>query len=488
MSESFSFPPDPELDEIFVLPDGNSVQWNGYAWVPVPVSDVTYPITIAKGGTSATTVAAAQTNLVIGLTSIDDTAPPTPKYGDRWVKPSNMTEMVWVPNATNDGIWINPSESSGGGGGGVTYPITIDKGGTNATDALTANRNLGIPIFTVNDVEPTTPFFGDRWIRPNSMSEVVWMPNANNDGVWVNLSGGGSSGGDTGIPDAPSDGIQYGRQDAAWTPISTDIRFPDGTVNLPGIAWEQDITFGWKREVDGVMSLVNRGEIGQLIDSSLGRFEIMNAYGLGSNILLHKGPWSNADDNMLEIKQDLDGYGIIRTTVRGAAVRGNLKLDAPAILSTGSITAANQISVNTSADANWAVLTLNSSPTSGTAIEGKHSSSQRWGITMPDSTPETGLNSGSNFGITRYDDTGAWLGQSFAIDRATGNVTAQGLTTTAETAILQSVLDSTNIRVDQHQFEIDDIKSQVDPLDIRISELTASLLDALLRIQALENK
>jgi hypothetical protein len=337
----------------------------------------------------------------------------------------------------------------------------------------TANSGSGIHV---GDNPPTDPVAFPMWWNSTNLQLFVWYTDADSS-QWVAASadsggGGGGGGSSGGIADAPSDGVQYGRQDAAWTPISTDIRFPDGTALLPGIAWEQDTSFGWKRETDGIMSLMYRGESMQIHDcNTFGRFELMGPFSLGSYMVLHKGLWAAVDDNKLEIWQNSDGSASIKTTINGAAVRGNLNLDAPAILSTGSITLKNQISVNASADPNWAVLTLNSAPTSGTAIEGKHASSQRWGITMPDSTPEGGGNTGSNFGITRYDDTGTWLGQSFAIDRATGNVTAQGLTTVAELSAESTRITELTGRLETALERVDDLTSKLEAALARISKL-----------------
>jgi hypothetical protein len=48
---------------------------------------------------------------------------------------------------------------------------------------------------------------------------------------------------------------------------------------------------------------------------------------------------------------------------------------------------------------------------------------QRWSIAMGDATPESGSNAGSNFGITRFGDTGNQLGTAFSIRRSDGLVT-----------------------------------------------------------------
>lgn len=48
--------------------------------------------------------------------------------------------------------------------------------------------------------------------------------------------------------------------------------------------------------------------------------------------------------------------------------------------------------------------------------------SNRWSL-WKNSTPESGSNAGSNLLLTRYDDTGASLGEAFTIWRATGKIT-----------------------------------------------------------------
>jgi hypothetical protein len=112
------------------------------AWVPAG-SDVELPVSIADGGTGGSTIEEAQVNLNIPLTTFSDTPPVLPsKVGDRWVKTTNMTELVWAPNAGSDGVWINPAEAAMNAVG-ITYPISIDRGGTGAITAAAALTNLG---------------------------------------------------------------------------------------------------------------------------------------------------------------------------------------------------------------------------------------------------------------------------------------------------------------------------------------------------------
>jgi hypothetical protein len=138
VSTSFNFPANPTLNQVVVLPDGNSAQWNGYAWVSVG-DNVTYPLAVPKGGTGATNPYTAKRNLEVPIWTLDDTMPVAPVYGDRWIRPGSMTEVVWLPNAGGTGVWVNLADV-----GSVAYPIPISKGGTGATDAAGARTALGI--------------------------------------------------------------------------------------------------------------------------------------------------------------------------------------------------------------------------------------------------------------------------------------------------------------------------------------------------------
>ncbi len=140
MSQSFNFPPNPTLNQIVTLPDGNQAQWNGYTWVSV-TNNVTYPLPIPSGGTGATNPLTAKRNLAIPIWTLDDAAPAAPVFGDRWVRPGTMTEVVWMPNANpaGSGVWVDLADA-----GSTAYPVPISKGGTGATTPAQARINLGI--------------------------------------------------------------------------------------------------------------------------------------------------------------------------------------------------------------------------------------------------------------------------------------------------------------------------------------------------------
>jgi hypothetical protein len=76
------------------------------------------------------------------------------------------------------------------------------------------------------------------------------------DGIaWVSVPGTGSSG----IPDAPADGVQYGRQDTAWTPVVGVSGIEDGTVTAPGLAFTAEPGLGFWRSGDGEFKLAQGG-------------------------------------------------------------------------------------------------------------------------------------------------------------------------------------------------------------------------------------
>jgi hypothetical protein len=64
---------------------------------------------------------------------------------------------------------------------------------------------------------------------------------------------------------------------------------------------------------------------------------------------------------------------------------------------------------------------------SGQAVQifGRTNGSRRWVISLGTTAPESGSNTGSNFLIRRYDDSGTTLGDSIIINRATGAVTLE---------------------------------------------------------------
>lgn len=72
MSTQFNFPANPTLNQLFVLPNGATAQWNGTEWVSVSDTTIIYPLSIPLGGTAAATAAAARTNLgILGTAGVE---------------------------------------------------------------------------------------------------------------------------------------------------------------------------------------------------------------------------------------------------------------------------------------------------------------------------------------------------------------------------------------------------------------------------------
>jgi len=67
----------------------------------------------------------------------------------------------------------------------------------------------------------------------------------------------------------------------------------------------------------------------------------------------------------------------------------------------------------------------------GSFIIGGVQNNNRWALALGDATTETGSNTGSNFGVYRYNDTGVYIDQPWVIDRATGAVSVNADMTVA---------------------------------------------------------
>jgi hypothetical protein len=85
----------------------------------------------------------------------------------------------------------------------------------------------------------------------------------------------------------------------------------------------------------------------------------------------------------------------------------------------------------------WASLKLSHPAGQGSQIVGAVGGSDRWTIEIGTATAESGSNAGSDFSISRFDDTGAYLGTAFQINRASGTVTTGGVLYAANQLVVQ---------------------------------------------------
>jgi hypothetical protein len=77
-----------------------------------------------------------------------------------------------------------------------------------------------------------------------------------------------------------------------------------------------------------------------------------------------------------------------------------------------------------------------SSPTDSADINGYgNTGSTRWALVLGDDTAETGSNTGTNFGLYRFSDAGAYISPALTIIRATGNSTFAGAASFGGTAL-----------------------------------------------------
>jgi hypothetical protein len=179
------------------------------------------------------------------------------------------------------------------------------------------------------------------------------------------------------VADAPADGKQYGRQNAAWTEVvaggiteppldsrmygrknrawarsvdgtgdamSGPLQLPTGAVNAPALTFTNSIELGlyWKN-IDQI-GIVAKGFERILFDLSdpFSTVQTIRPSGLDgtAKLLISNQPATAADAQHGEMIVNADGSVALRTAAIGADVRGSLTLDAPQILlPDGTVTA-----------------------------------------------------------------------------------------------------------------------------------------------------
>jgi hypothetical protein len=221
-----------------------------------------------------------------------------------------------------------------------------------------------------------------------------------------NLSFSAQSGG---IPDAPSDGTFYGRENGAWVNPP-----PGGTVTVSDIPPASPVAGQlWWDSVGGQMYVwVTDANSSQWVPAS-------NSGGTGP-----VGPQGPIGLTGPQGPTGLTGPTGPQGLIADAPSDGTayLRLDAgwtsggtlTQPLTTTSISSAPGFVMSgaTAADAAWMQGTIGGSP--------------RWAVSLGNGSAETGGNVGSDFEIDRYNDAGGMMGAPFFIERATGNATFSG--------------------------------------------------------------
>jgi hypothetical protein len=219
MSQVFNFPPDPAEGQIFVLPDGNEVQWNGYTWIALG-SSIVYPLDIPLGGTNATTAPEA----LINLGAVGE----APNSGFVYARQNT----IWEPITGPDSPFVNKN------GDTMNGFLTLDANPTNPMHAATKQYvdssagTTGSYVLKAGDTMsgplllPTAPpaalqeavhkDYVDRSIAAQSLYQGVWQVAAN-------------------IPDL-TPATANPLHSYSWVAITVDPMVPElGPAGVPGL-------------------------------------------------------------------------------------------------------------------------------------------------------------------------------------------------------------------------------------------------------------
>jgi hypothetical protein len=239
---------------------------------------------------------------------------------------------------------------------------------------------------------PDAPSDGNLYARENAAWAVVPPPTsvaeaptdgknyARSDAQWVPIP-------PSPLTDAPADGRQYGRQSLAWTVI------PPGPDEAP------DTGFVYGRDgLNGTWQLVPTeapvdGELyGRLLRSWVPIVQgVTEAPQDGTNYVRNNAAWSPLGGPYLPL---------IGGTVANLTVGNVLTVLGSNSLVLNAVAAGQQ-----------------------RAILAQQNGANRWQMILADQTPESGANSGSNFSLHPISDAGAMLPVAFSVNRATGVVT-----------------------------------------------------------------
>jgi len=359
MSTSFNFPANPSLNQIVVLPDGNSAQWNGYAWVSV-ADNVTYPLAIPKGGTGATNPATARINLGLNTAT-----------GEFVVQQDGTVTLPGMAFNSEPGLGFFRSAAS-----------VI---GMAAQGATAFYVNAGTAAAITAGIVSRAPGSAQLELR-NSLS----TGNANQLRLTQNADGS-----------AEIAATGFGTFTRGRLLIDAGQTFFRNTGGSPNVALDK--VAGQNNFLSGTQAGLTRWAF-NLGDS---------AAESGSNV--------GSDFNLSRFNDAGVSQGAVLTIVRSTGawfVPGPINVTGA--VSAGTLVG-NVVQVNSSGGANWAVVTLNAA-TGGGTLEGRRNGVARWAITIPDATAESGGNVGSDFAILRYDNAGAYLGTPIYIQRSSGVV------------------------------------------------------------------
>jgi hypothetical protein len=408
---------------------------------------------------------------------------------------SNFTLAAYSDTAAFLGNWLTINRATGA----VTIPgsVTMSAGlAVNGLLALQGPSSLYIPGGTPGQVLSTNGSGGLSWIgNPGGIPEAPTDGQlyGRSNATWVVVPTGGGGG----IADAPNDGSMYARISASWQHIthnnitdwaatlapyaltanvpvaSTTLPLVDSVAAIgnsatyaradhvhPAIAIPPPVTISatapatpavgqlWWDSVGGQLYVwYNDGNSSQWVVA-------VNSNQLGSISVGALPPttpaagalWWDSVGGQLYVWYN-DGTSSQWASATNQMGGGFLPLTGGALTGDLSIASADGNNLTLSASGTtWPGIKFNIASGAGAWIGSYVGGNERWEIDLGNGVAETGANAGSNFQIARYSDTGAFLGDSLVINRASGAVFIQGSNTNDNPAagLVGEVISSVN--------------------------------------------
>lgn len=321
--------------------------------------------------------------------------------------PNGTVAAPGLAFASEPGLgWYRSAAASMRWAAGAADMMALLGGATNSTNLIVTPRAPGVATFELRNQTTGVADFNKLAFLQDSLG-----------GAFISTGIGGTATRGNLTLDAPQ------------------VQFPAGTVAAPGISFASEPGLGWYRHSAGLIATAAGGILTSYLDAAA---PTATALGLspraadGSSTLnLRNQPNGVANANYLDIKQNANGSASI--TTYGNA-RGNLILDAP-FVSIGP-----GVPWVSTPNPTFSSFGLSKLAGGSNNLSGSLNGVLRWIVRIGNATAETGSNTGSDFEIQRMNDAGVAVSSPFSINRATGNVTAQGLTTLADTDALRAVV------------------------------------------------
>jgi hypothetical protein len=207
------------------------------------------------------------------------------------------------------------------------------------------------------------------------------------------------------VPEAPNDTSYYGRHALSWSAV---LPLTGGT--LTGALAGTVATFASTLTTNQALVISNAAGTahaiqGQTSGSNRWTMQLGNGGAEGG---------SNAGSDFA-LNRFSDAGSFIDSPLTINRASGNVTLTGQLSITANGLTAGTFV-------VGQSLFTDNAAGTSR-VLFGRTSGSNRWAILAGDSTAESGSNAGSNFGINRYSDAGAFIDSPLLITRSSGLVT-----------------------------------------------------------------